>query len=71
MPTSWSINPFMFIGFFYINSLNQSLSNGKEVCFIEIPVLNANRADPDQIHILQDLIWIYMFSNVPFMGHEA
>ena len=43
-------------GLFYRNSLNKSISNIRVsglllslLCFIEIPVFNANNVDPDQM----------------------
>ena len=50
--------PFMLSGLFYHNSLDWSTSNtrvsGKFLllhvpCFVEIPMFNANRVDPDQM----------------------
>ena len=45
----------MSSGFFYLDYLDRSISNGRGVClfllllcFLEIPVLNANSADPYQ-----------------------
>ena len=46
----------MLSGLFYLNALDQSISNSRGsgyylllLCFIEIPVFNANSEDPDQI----------------------
>ena len=43
-------------GLFYLNTLDRSFSNRRGVwlvlllpCFLEIPVLNANSLDPDQM----------------------
>ena len=50
-------SPFMSSGFIYHNSLDWSISNSRTlvsfyyynvVCFIEIPIVNANSLDPDQ-----------------------
>ena len=63
-------------GFFYNHSLDRSISNIRDVwlvfiiaMFIEIPVFNANSADPDQTpqNAASDL-GLQMFANVPFMG---
>ena len=51
-----AFNPFMPSGFFYLNSLNRSISSKRDVwlvffiisMFNEIPIFNANNADPDQ-----------------------
>ena len=50
------LNPFMPNGLFYLNTLDKSFSNRRGVwlvlllpCVLEIPVLNANSADPDQM----------------------
>ena len=49
------VNPFMPSGLFYLNSFDRPISNRRGVWlflllpyFIEIPVLNASSADPDQ-----------------------
>ena len=52
----YGINLFMPDGFFYLNSLDRSISYVREVwlvflsspCFVETSVLNANSVDPDQ-----------------------
>ena len=53
--SSTFFNPFILRGLFYLNSLDQSISNLKGVwsvliisMFIEMPVVNANSTDPDQ-----------------------
>ena len=45
------INPFMPNGLFYRHSSDRSISSIRDVwlLFIEIPVLNANSVDPDQM----------------------
>ena len=65
------INLFIPNGFFYLNSVDRSISIRRDVwlvflllpCFIENPVFNENSADPDQT-------WsgFTLFSNVPFIG---
>ena len=46
------VNPFTSSGLFCHNSLDGSVSNSRVflslLCFIEIPVLNANSVDPNQ-----------------------
>ena len=51
-----NVNPFTMSGLFYLNSLDWSISNSRVsgkflllLCFIEIPVVNANSVDPDQM----------------------
>ena len=48
----YKFNPFMPSGLFYINTLDQSISNRRGFlllpCSIEIPVFSANSVDPDQ-----------------------
>ena len=48
-------DPFMPSGFFYLNSLDQSISSFRGVwsaliitMFYEMPVINANSVEPDQ-----------------------
>ena len=51
------INPFMLSRLFYFSSLDKSISIKRVAwlvffitfCFIEMPVLNANSVDPDQM----------------------
>ena len=67
-------NPFTLSGFFYHNSLDKSISNKKVSdwflllpCFTEIPILNANSVDPDQMpHSAASDLGL-LFANVPFM----
>ena len=58
--TAWDqsilVNSFMSSGFFYHNSLDRSIFNSRVsgyflllLCIIEIPVVNANSVDPDQM----------------------
>ena len=39
-------------------------------CFLEIPVLNANSVDPDQMSH-SEASGSAMFAYVPFIGHKA
>ena len=56
MHSNTIFNPFMLGGLSYLNSLDRSISNRRDVwvvllfsCFVEIPILNANSIDPDQM----------------------
>ena len=65
-----SFNPFMISGLFCHNSLDQSISNSRVLllllCFMEIPVINANYVDPIRHHIMWHLICVsYPFGGFP------
>ena len=52
---------------FYLNTLDKSFSNRKGVwfvlllpCFLEIPVLNANSVDPDQMSHSGSALFAYV-----------
>ena len=53
---TYAFNPFMLSGFFYLNSLDQSISSLRVSrqflllpCFIKMPVINANSVDANQM----------------------
>ena len=65
----------MLNGLFCLNSLDWSNSNRRGVslvlfvvCFIKMPVFNANSVDPDQIRVMRRLIWAYTVCQCPFYG---
>ena len=70
-----SVNPLLAGGFFYHNSLNQSISYSWVpgyflllVCFTEIPVFNANSVDPDQMpHSVASDLGPHCFVNYSFV----
>ena len=69
------INPFMPSGFFYHTSLDESTYSlrvsGQFLllpCFIEMPVINANSDDPDQMPRLRRLILVYTVCQCPIYG---
>ena len=60
-------NPFMPNELFYLNTLDKSFSNRRGVwlvlllpCFLEIPVLNANSVDPDQMSHSGSALFAYV-----------
>ena len=68
------VNPFIPSGFFYLNSLDRSISYRRGVwllfiitMFIEIYVFNAHSVDPDQTPLLRRLIWVYTVCLCPFL----
>ena len=72
MSKSWlNINPFMLSGIFYLNTLDQSISNLRGIwsffiitMFYRNSCINANMVDPNQmLHSVSTLFVI-----VPFMG---
>ena len=62
-------------GFFYLQSLDQPISNiGRLVkfycyCFIEIPAFHVHSKDPDQMpHFAASDQGLHCLPNVPFVG---